>query len=455
MKKIIYMGLCLAAATSFSACSDDDAGSSYLRENTVGVISSNLYFDANAQQGAVKFTAPAGAVATVSQSWATAEVKGDSVVVSVTNNPALESRAAVLTIKSGIDSTNVPVLQAGGVFTYKGATSYVVSDADTTLLLPFSKVGAEPKLTAAGGDAVTSIEERDSAFAVSIKPNTTGEMRVMTFYLKNQGVTDTITVKQGELKDFLDKTYYLAGYDLMKWDENTVSIDDVFVQLEGTVTKKNGKIIYSAPADGIRQLPLTFDASTLTFRMAGGSLVGTVLRNNVPNYLLNSIWDSELYMFFSDLTYQYYMDYMNGNITDDEMKKFQQMMPVVFGLFDTNKLSMLAPMDVDASTGYVYGSFVDSGENDWMAARWKNLGYTGTTYHADMLCIDAFVLGSESLDFEEPLMQILNPMIFHIPASSQGGAKALRSMCKVPAAQASTLRQSALKRNKVAASLRK
>ena len=67
----------------------------------------------------MKFTAPAGSTVSVSDSWATAQLLNDSVVVSVTNNPAVDSRSAVLTIKNGNDSTNLPILQSGAVFKYK------------------------------------------------------------------------------------------------------------------------------------------------------------------------------------------------------------------------------------------------------------------------------------------------------------------------------------------------
>ena len=121
MKKIFNICLLSVAAAGFIACSDnDDAGSGYLRKNSVQVVSSKLFFNADAQKGGVKFNAPAGSTASVSETWAKAEVKDDSVVVSVTNNTASDSRAAVLTIKNGNDSTNLSILQSGAVFKYTG-----------------------------------------------------------------------------------------------------------------------------------------------------------------------------------------------------------------------------------------------------------------------------------------------------------------------------------------------
>lgn len=58
MKKIVNICLFLAAAATFTACSDDNTGSEYTRENTVSVVSADLSFDANAHTGGVKFNAP-------------------------------------------------------------------------------------------------------------------------------------------------------------------------------------------------------------------------------------------------------------------------------------------------------------------------------------------------------------------------------------------------------------
>ncbi len=54
------------------------------------VVNSKLTFTAAAQKGGVKFTAPAGSTVSVSDSWATAQLQNDSIVVSVTNNPAID-----------------------------------------------------------------------------------------------------------------------------------------------------------------------------------------------------------------------------------------------------------------------------------------------------------------------------------------------------------------------------
>jgi hypothetical protein len=445
MKSIFYIGLALAAAT-FTACSDDNAGEQYLRENTVGVVSSNLSFDADAHQGGVKFTAPAGqsATATVNTTWATAEVTGDSVVVNVVNNPGLESRSAMLTIKSGVDSTNVPIIQTGSKFSYKGKNDYVIADKDTTLVLPFSKVGAEPKLLSDASDAVTKVEQTDTAFLVTIKANTTGEMRQLNLFLSNLGVQDTVKVRQGELKDFVGKIFYLTGYDLMTADENTQSLDDVYQEYVGKIVQSGKSVYFTCPQAYISKLPLTFDDSTLSFKVTGGNYMGTVSATGTKYRLYNSIWDYNVYSYLSDMTFEAYQQHEAGKMTDEEYAKFQQTMPYIFANFDSKKLSMVAQMNYTLATvqtatiPFVYGDFVDSGSNGWMAS-WliTNLSYTGTSYDANMLCIDAFTSTGE---YEQPLVQMLLPEILHQVETTTAGAKPQRAVRKKPAVSLPSLK---------------
>ncbi len=434
MKKIVNICLFLAAAATFTACSDDNTGSEYTRENTVSVVSADLSFDANAHTGGVKFNAPAGAVVTVNKSWATAELKGDSVVVNVTNNPALESRAAMLTIKSGADSTNVPISQEGCQFSYTGKKEYVLNDDAQTLVLPYTKVGAEP--TVATNNAVLAPTDADTAFVVSLPANTTGSMQQDSFYVSNQGIVDTVIVKRGEKKDFVGQTCYLAGYDLAQADENTQSLSDLAVQYAGTIkTDTKGNPYLYAPKAYIKNLPLTFDESTLTFTVTGGQLVNTLTSQGTKYYLRSGIWDYTLYEFLGDLTYQYYQYYQAGKITEAQYKQFQAMMPQVFAMFDSKKLSMVASMNVDPNQQIPFGDFVDSGNNDWLAEIMvENFNYTHSNYDANILALDLNTVSNGAYQFDQPLALIALPELIIIPSSQAkaNAAKYVRSQVRRP-----------------------
>lgn len=436
MKKIIYLALALTAAT-FTACSDDNAGEQYLKQSTVGVVGSNLSFDAAAHRGGVKFTAPAGQTATaiVNASWVKAEVKDDSVIVNLDNNPYLESRSAMLTIKSGADSTNVPIAQQGCVFNYQGATKFVVADKDTTLSLPFELVGAEPQATvdAAAADYAT-ITKGVNAYKLDIKANKTGEMRQFNVTIDNQNVITTIVVKQGQLSDFVGKVFYLMGYDLQK-DPTAATLDELAVQYQGAIKKDaKGNVYFYCPKAYIAKLPLSFDQKTLTFTVTSGNMVNYIKEYGA--YLMNSIWSYDLYGFLNEYTYEMYTKHKNGEISDKEYQEFQASMPTVFAAFDyTNKMSMKGEMAVNAKYGYVLTSLKDGGTNDFMVqAMQKAFGYTGTAFNADMLCVDLLTPSADgkSLEFGQPVAQIYLPTLVHVPAKATAGAKALRSMLLTP-----------------------
>ena len=150
-----------------------------------------------------------------------------------------------------------------------------------------------------------------------------------------------------------------------------------------------------------------------------------------------------------------YMNYLSGKVTEEEYIKFQQQMPKLFALFDTKFLSMVAPISYtkDETGVYIRANFVDSGNNDWMAKWWnKNLGYSATTYNADMLCIDAF---NSDGSFESPISQLVLPELFRVVSSVSGGAKSLRSMRKAPKMSLADFKQITFPQKKALLKLRK
>ena len=431
MKKIFNICMVLvAAATTFTACSDDNAGEQYLRENTVGVVSSNLSFDADAHQGGVKFTAPAGqpATATVNASWAKAEVTGDSVVVSVANNPKLESRSALLTIKCGNDTANVPISQNGCRFSYKGESDYSITDKDTTIVLPFSKVGAEPQLLSDDQEALASVEQRDTAFVVKVKANTTGEMRQINLFVDNQGVQDTVSVRQGELSDFVNKVFYFTGYDLSQLTESTTSINELYVQYTGTLVKSGTKIYLRLPDESM-SIPLEFNSSTLSFKVKGGQVASTFKYSGSTYRLYTSIWDLTAMDFAEEYKEK------NGTAINNNY-------------FSSKYLSMDAYMTAGATDKYSYvaGSFVNApGNASWIALLMVFASYPSTPFNAQILGIDAYKQNARGgYVFDQEYSKYYLPSIIHIvgatgqaknkvalPELNRSMAERTFSLCKV------------------------
>lgn len=165
-KKIYSLFALAIVAAGLVACSDDDAGSEYLRQSQVSIESSTVTFNARAGKGSVVFSAPEGTTptATVSSSWATAQVDGDTVRIAVENNPNLEGRSALLTIKAGQDSTNVTIQQQGMAYKYLGDNYYVFNDSARLLTLPLNNEGGVMSVEAPDG---VSASFNDSTLSLS------------------------------------------------------------------------------------------------------------------------------------------------------------------------------------------------------------------------------------------------------------------------------------------------
>ena len=420
MKKIFNICLLLAVTAGFVACSDDnDAGSNYLRENPVQVVNSKLTFTAAAQKGGVKFTAPAGSTVSVSDSWATAQLQNDSIVVSVTNNPAIDSRSAVLTIKNGNDSTNLPILQAGALFKYKGAKYYAVSDKDTTLTLPYTALGAEPSMEladAADASGVTSIENKDSAFVAHIGANTTGEIRTFSLVLKNQENRDTITVTQGGIDDLAGKTYSLYGYDLLKMTSSTTDINTLVTQIVGTLEKKSDTELTFNSSDTGMKMTLTFDPAKVSLSLKAGEYVLSKRVNDTTYFYRTAIWDINHYGTFMKLIRQQTEAHNAGQVSDADFVKFQKVVPGIYNYYASNQLTMTARMSYSKADKMVAGILEDSGKN---AAYIKSLTYLGplgfplNSFNGNVFAIYKYNQQGSQLYLNGPLFLLQPVMLFH------------------------------------------
>lgn len=421
MKKIFNICLLLAVAAGFTACSDDnDAGSSYLRENPVKVVTSNLFFNANAQKGGVKFSAPAGSTVSVSDSWATAQLKDDSVIVSVTNNTAVDSRSTVLTIKNGNDSTNLPILQSGSVFKYKGPKYIVVGNDETTLTLPYTKVGAEPTMTVldeADAATVTSIEDKDTAFTARITANTTGEIRTFSLCLNNQGKRDTITVTQGSIDNFVGKDYVLFGYDILKMTANTGSISELMTQISGKLQKTaDNQLTLVADSSSIK-LHFDFDPSTLSLTLKGGDVILAEATTAGTKVYRTAVWDVAHYTAFVKLIKQTEKDHAAGSVSDADYNSFNNsMMPAIYNLYASNKLSMSAMMVNAKDDGIVVGILGEPGTNVEYSkglTPLAKLGFPIERFTANMLGVYEYTFASQKLTFKKPLIMLQAVMLYH------------------------------------------
>ena len=430
MKKIFNICLLSVAAAGFIACSDnDDAGSGYLRENSVQVVSSKLFFNADAQKGGVKFNAPAGSTASVSEAWAKAEVKDDSVIVSVTNNAAPDSRAAVLTIKNGSDSTNLSILQSGAEFKYTGQEDIAVNDNDTALALPYTKVGAEPVIDVAEGTPpgiVASTEDKGDAFVAHINANKTGEPRTFNLVITNRQKTDTVTVTQGCLDDFVGKAYFLQGYDLLKLTPQTKDLSELLTRMSGTIKKNTDGSVVFAVSGSPMVVHLGFDPKTLAFSLTGADLLSSTPRGSGSLLRVTSVWDRDFYFALQKAISQIESQHNAGKISDADYNTFKQStLPGIYSIFASKKLSMKATMMASEEDGVVMGLFEDSGANaDYMSQQsgLAQMGFAVNSFNASTLGVYEYLLSGKKLTFRKPMLILTLPVFYHLLPSS-GSAK--------------------------------
>lgn len=124
---LIAAGLSLCTA----GCEDDEAVTG------LTVIETELNFDAPASKG-FAIVSDADCTAKLSEAWCRAEQKGDSILVYVDNNQAMEGRTAMLTVTGnhGNGIQNIPITQKGGYFRTDGETELYADDNAQTIFVP-------------------------------------------------------------------------------------------------------------------------------------------------------------------------------------------------------------------------------------------------------------------------------------------------------------------------------
>lgn len=140
MKKLLNIFI-LSLCCILASCSDDDSPVG----GTLTIASTDLDFTAGGGEGSI-VVAGTGAITAVSdKDWCTVSVEGMTVHVTVATSDDITSRTAVVTISSGIESVEVPVVQTGLVaniggsdrcFGYAGGTFTIETNTTYTVTIP-------------------------------------------------------------------------------------------------------------------------------------------------------------------------------------------------------------------------------------------------------------------------------------------------------------------------------
>ena len=285
MKKIFNIMMCLVVAAFVASCSDD-TDNPYAHTSSIVVTNTNLLFDATASDaGRIAFTSNGNVTVSTSAAWAKAEIKNDSVFVSVEQNDTRYSRSASVTLRANGDSAVVALVQKG-VTLRMPTTSLVAKTNDATSVSCDYESNVDMQIVQKPEWADVTIA--DGKLKVDFKANNTGSFRRDVVVMRSENFVDSIYVGQYDFETDIKGKYKLTYYrDTTYTTTRTL-----------TATVKDSTITLS----GMNlNLPYTFDDKTMSIVLTAGAYAGKTA-------------GSFIYAMFGDAKNEYYSSY-NTDVT--------------------------------------------------------------------------------------------------------------------------------------------
>ena len=260
MKKTLIILACLSLGFSFVACDNgDDAGSQYLKEKTISVVSQNLHFDSTPNSGSVEIKSETPFTVSSTASWVTAQVSGNTISVTVTQNASKNGRSAKLIVKNQVsDSVNVVVQQDGFVLR-PGSYTFNLDDNPQTIATKLTTSFDDVDISTSSDD-ITAVLDGDS-LRISVTGNDTRKIRPSQVYLSNGAAKDTLTIVQSEFSKDIAGEWQMTYYDDMDLKNRKTST--------ATLSDK-GFMLHLEEGDFM--LGSTFSADSLTMKFEGGTM---------------------------------------------------------------------------------------------------------------------------------------------------------------------------------------
>lgn len=259
MKKTLIILACLSLGFSFVACDNgDDAGSQYLKEKTISVVSQNLHFDSTPNSGSVEIKSETPFTVTSTASWVTTQVNGNTINVTVSQNASKNGRAAKLIVKNqASDSVNVVVQQDGFVMR-PGSYTFNLDDNAQSIATKLTTSFDNVDISTSSNDII-AVQDGDS-LRISVNENATGKIRPSQVYLSSGAAKDTLTVIQSEFSKDIAGEWQMSYYDDM----------DLKTRKTGTATLSDEGFMLHLE-DGDFMMGGSFSSDSLTIRFTGGT----------------------------------------------------------------------------------------------------------------------------------------------------------------------------------------
>lgn len=206
MKKILGLFVLAIGCLMWTSCSSDDYTE---KVNSVQVERAETTIAAAGGTATIQVTGT-GIKATSAASWLSVAVNGNTIVATATANPMRESRATHVTVTaSNGDEQLISVVQYGlvlslsvGELDVNGSTQEYVIEAETTV----------PLTVTSDVEWITAVYDAENhVINVTIMHNVDENPREGHITVQGEGVTETITIKQGGIVLEVAKDKYVSS----------------------------------------------------------------------------------------------------------------------------------------------------------------------------------------------------------------------------------------------------
>lgn len=272
MKKIFQIITVLALASfCFASCDKNTTDEEELiQEKALAIVKSDVLFQAAAATGTVEVKASSSITAECSAEWCSVSVNSNIVSVTVTENPSLQGRSAVLTIKCGGDSVETVIQQTGFVFSLE-CGNYIKFNDDASQNAYAFKCNVDVKFET--DCPWIQASSSDGKLNIDVEANNSGNYREGKIRYYSDTSEGEIEISQFDIdKDFLGamRMYYYNTSGSYVYQ--SITVDSRTINL----------------SSGLK-IPYEFDELNMRFIVHGGASLGTV---SEKDYYM-TFWDTD------------------------------------------------------------------------------------------------------------------------------------------------------------------
>ncbi len=208
IKFLLACSLCCCAAAALTACGDDPLKGHIPGDERLAIVSNQLLFTAEGSTQTVAVSTDQPLTASLNADWCSAAVEGTTVSVTVQPNIAYDGRTALLTLKAGSASRQLPVQQQGAVFgTLPASDHYMPSEGGSFV----STVRHSLPMTVTSCSDWISVSLDGERLTVTTTSNDDGHLRRGFIVSECADVRDTMNFVQFDLAADVLGSYYLVG----------------------------------------------------------------------------------------------------------------------------------------------------------------------------------------------------------------------------------------------------